>query len=262
MKRIIVHWTAGQHKASALDREHYHFLVEGDGTVIEGTFPVAANESTVDGHYAAHTKGCNAGSIGVSMCCMVGARQQPFVAGPAPMTLPQWNAMVGLVARLAVQYRIPVRPDTILSHAEVQGTLGIAQRGKWDISRLAFDAGVVGAKACGDKLRAEVAKAIAARRPMYLVEPDTEGEASPAKAKGPAPRKPDGAKPVLKHRRVWAALTGWLGGGGAASLGMFAGWDWMALIVICGFVTLWALIFIWLYRAEIREGLFSGAPRE
>ncbi|MGF7055404.1 hypothetical protein GGC47_004615 [Bosea sp. OAE752] len=45
-------------------------------------------------------------------------------------------------------------PKTVLSHAEVQGTLKIAQRGKWDIARLAFDPSAVGAKACGDTFRA------------------------------------------------------------------------------------------------------------
>ncbi|WP_248311240.1 hypothetical protein [Bosea sp. UNC402CLCol] len=45
-------------------------------------------------------------------------------------------------------------PKTVLSHAEVQGTLKIAQRGKWDIARLAFDPPVGGAKACGDMFRA------------------------------------------------------------------------------------------------------------
>ena len=32
--------------------------------------------------------------------------------------------------------------------------LGIAQAGKWDIAKLAFDLSVVGAKACGDIFRA------------------------------------------------------------------------------------------------------------
>ncbi|MEZ2409060.1 hypothetical protein AB6806_19835 [Bosea sp. RCC_152_1] len=43
----------------------------------------------------------------------------------------------------------------MLSRAEVQGTLKIVQRGKWDIARLAFDPFVGGAKACGDMFRAD-----------------------------------------------------------------------------------------------------------
>jgi hypothetical protein len=49
----------------------------------------------------------------------------------------------------------------MLSHAEVQGTLRIAQRGKWDISRLAFDYSVVGTDACGGLLRASTRSLLA-----------------------------------------------------------------------------------------------------
>ena len=30
MKRIIWHWTAGSYTCSELDKEHYHFIIEGD----------------------------------------------------------------------------------------------------------------------------------------------------------------------------------------------------------------------------------------
>ena len=36
MVRVVLHWTAGTHKASALYKEHYHVLVEGDGTIVYG----------------------------------------------------------------------------------------------------------------------------------------------------------------------------------------------------------------------------------
>ena len=32
MQRIIVHWTAGAHKASDLDKAHYHILIQGDAS--------------------------------------------------------------------------------------------------------------------------------------------------------------------------------------------------------------------------------------
>lgn len=156
MKRIICHWTAGPHKATATDKEHYHIIIQGDGTLVRGDRAIADNVSTTDGKYAAHTLNCNAGSIGVSLACMAGAVEQPFKAGTAPMTAVQWNALTQVVAELATRYDIPVGPATVLSHAEVQGTLGIQQRGKWDYTRLAFDPTVVGAAACGDKLRREV----------------------------------------------------------------------------------------------------------
>lgn len=69
------------------------------------------------------------------------------------MTREQGEALPAVLADLCRRYAIPVTPSTVLSHAEVQGTLGIKQRGKWDISRLAFDPSVMGAKACGDLIR-------------------------------------------------------------------------------------------------------------
>jgi N-acetyl-anhydromuramyl-L-alanine amidase AmpD len=158
MDRIIVHWTAGHHQASSGDREHYHILWEGDGTAVRGVPTIDKNvASGARAGYAAHTLNCNTGSIGVSMCCMASAVESPFSPGPAPMTRAQWDAMVSGVAQLCTRYGIPVTPRTVLSHAEVQGTLGIRQRQKWDVSRLAFDKSVVGATACGNLLRRQVA---------------------------------------------------------------------------------------------------------
>ena len=133
MQRIIIHWTAGSHTASAVDREHYHFLVEGDGTEVLGQWPVAANAKIVGSNYAAHTLGTNTGSIGVAVCAMAGAKERPFSAGRFPITVTQLDALAALVGRLCAQYKIPVTRTTVLTHAEVQPTLGIRQRGKWDI---------------------------------------------------------------------------------------------------------------------------------
>ncbi|MFQ6186366.1 N-acetylmuramoyl-L-alanine amidase [Sinorhizobium meliloti] len=155
MERIICHWTAGAHKASEFDRSHYHILIEADGKLIRGIPSIKLNEAPAKKGYAAHTLGANSGSIGVSLCCMGGANEAPFDPGKYPMTLVQWDAMTSVVADLCRRYSIPVTDKTVLSHAEVQNNLGIQQRGKWDFTRLAFDPSVKGAKACGDKLRAE-----------------------------------------------------------------------------------------------------------
>lgn len=156
MKRIICHWTAGTHDATAFDRSHYHILVEGDGDPVRGIPSIKLNEAPLKTGYAAHTLGCNSGSIAVSLCCMGGANEGPFNPGKWPMTREQWETMTSALADLCLFYKIPVTDTTVLSHAEVQNNLGIAQRGKWDFTRLAFDPSVVGAKACGDKMRAEV----------------------------------------------------------------------------------------------------------
>ncbi len=157
LERVICHWTAGQHRASALDRSHYHILIEADGGLVRGDCAISANGIGGTGPRASHTLNCNTGSIGVSLCCMAGAKEQPFEPGKAPMTPEQWAKLAQVVADLCRRYDIPVTPKTVLSHAEVQANLGIKQRGKWDISRLAFDPSINGAKACGDLLRASVA---------------------------------------------------------------------------------------------------------
>ena len=154
MKRIIFHWTAGTYKVSALDRQHYHFIVAGNGTVVAGVFKPEDNLAPVKGKYAAHTLNCNTGSIGVAVACMAGA--EPGKHGAYPMTQVQWTALIGLVAKLANEYNIPVTPSTILSHAEVQDTLQIKQRGKWDIAELSFAPHIKGAREVGNLMRSEV----------------------------------------------------------------------------------------------------------
>ena len=37
LKRIIIHWTAGNYKANATDKKSYHYIVEGDGVSYSDT---------------------------------------------------------------------------------------------------------------------------------------------------------------------------------------------------------------------------------
>lgn len=156
MKRIILHWTAGTYKANDTDRKAYHILIEGDGSLIKGLASIALNGSPLSAGYAAHTLNCNSNSIGVSLCCMGNAVESPFNAGAWPMTRVQFDKMIEVVKDLCAKYKIPVTPQTVLSHAEVQATLGITQRNKWDYTRLAFDEKYKGAKVIGDYIRSLV----------------------------------------------------------------------------------------------------------
>ena len=153
MKRIVMHWTAGGHKANSTDRMHYHFMVEGDGNIVTGDHPVSDNESTADGNYAAHTGRLNTGSIGVSFCAMAGAQESPFNPGAYPITEAQVEAMCDLVADLAGEYDIPITRETVLTHAEVQPTLGVAQSGKWDVTVLPGMTAPGNPVEVGDRLR-------------------------------------------------------------------------------------------------------------
>jgi hypothetical protein len=87
---------------------------------------------------------------------MAGAIENPFNAGDYPMTETQWRVLAHVVAELCGAYSIPVSRETVLSHAEVQSTLDIAQSGKWDYTKLAFDPSISGALVCGDRLREDV----------------------------------------------------------------------------------------------------------
>jgi len=142
MKRIICHWTAGSHKASELDKMHYHILIEGDGTLIRGIHSIKDNESTNDGKYAAHTLGCNTASIGLSVCCMAGADEHPFDSGNFPMTEVQWRMMAEVAADLCEFYGISISPSTVLDHGEVERNLSIKQKGKWDPMVLPWNTGL------------------------------------------------------------------------------------------------------------------------
>lgn len=157
MDRIVFHWTAGRNMANAGDRQHYHVLIEGDGTLIRGV-NIALNAHPLKAGYAAHTLNCNSGSIGVALCGMIGARERPFDPGAEPITQAQWDRLPVVMAALCAFYGIPVTPRTVLSHAEVQGTLGIRQRAKWDIARLPFDLGTIGANEIGNEMRAATAR--------------------------------------------------------------------------------------------------------
>ena len=140
MRRIILHWTCGRRTANDTDIEHYHFLVEQpDGReprVIRGEHTIDDNVSTADDDYAAHTRGCNTGSIGLALCGMLNCEKNPFKPGPHPFTHDQWHLMCRAAAQLATAYNIPITPTTVLAHGEVQEKLGIKQAGKWDPMRL------------------------------------------------------------------------------------------------------------------------------
>jgi hypothetical protein len=153
MKRIIIHWTAGAHTPSNLDKDHYHRIIDGAGWVHNGKWPISANEAPKKGQYAAHTLDCNTGSIGVAVAAMAGAQERPFHAGSHPITPAQVDALVGLIRALCKEYGIPVTRQTVLSHAEVQPTLKIKQRGKWDIAWLPGMDGPGDPVKVGDHLR-------------------------------------------------------------------------------------------------------------
>lgn len=187
MKRIIMHWTAGGYTPSKLDLSHYHFVVNGDGVVLHGALPVEANKAPLGKAYAAHTRNCNTDSIGVAIAAMAGAKDRPFSAGKAPMTQSQVNAAAALVARLCKQYNISVTRETVLTHAEVQPTLNIPQRGKWDIVWWPHLAAPIDPVAAGDIFRGKVKDSMMLKaRPAPMPQPPRKLPHNPRPVQTPA----------------------------------------------------------------------------
>ena len=142
-KRIILHWTGGGHRANSVDRRHYHYVIEGDGTVVAGEHPVAANLRTPlkDGEYAAHTGGFNAGSVGVALAGMFGARRGGD-AGPYPLTKAQIDTLITFVALLCDTWGLdPHDPAQLFTHHEawtLHRVKGVSNPTKWDITTIPF----------------------------------------------------------------------------------------------------------------------------
>lgn len=134
MNRIIWHHSGGGHNPNATDRRAYHRLTDGDGQVHAGQFAIEANAPgrLQRGAYAAHTLNLNSGAIGSVICSMVGgvwSDPRASRAFPRPV---QVDAIIRDTAQLCRQYGITPDPRFTLTHAEVELTLGVKQRNKWD----------------------------------------------------------------------------------------------------------------------------------
>jgi hypothetical protein len=159
MNRITWHHTGGGYKPNATDLRSYHRLIDGDGRVHPGVHPISANApgaSMAAGTYAAHTRGLNRGAIGVSVCSMVGGTwENPRSSRAFPRSV-QIDALVQETVALCRQYNIrPVR-EHVLSHAEVELTLGVKQRNKWDFDYQVLTVTRRNPIAIGDEIRREV----------------------------------------------------------------------------------------------------------
>src|SRR5688572_11944664 len=112
-KRIILHWTGGGAKASDFEKQHYHYLVEQTGKIVAGV-PVTQNMTNVkDGvPYAAHTKGFNSFSVGISFCGMGDAPSltdwKKGKHGTVPLTEVQLEAGCRFIGLLCRAWELPV----------------------------------------------------------------------------------------------------------------------------------------------------------
>lgn len=134
MKRIIIHWTAGGNTANSTDKEHYHYIVNSDGKIVQGKYKPEDNLNCNDGRYALHTGGGNTGSIGVSMAGMYVPNKTPVQKTKYPLTKKQCESCFKLCAELCKKYNIPITAQTVLTHYEFgKSHPNTASAGKIDI---------------------------------------------------------------------------------------------------------------------------------
>ena len=132
MNKIIIHWTGGAWFPNATDKEHYHFLIDKNGKVINGKFKVEDNENCNDGKYAVHCGGGNTGAIGVSMCGMYVPKGVNIKDTKFPLTKKQCEACFKLVAQLCKKHLINL--NNVLTHYEFgQAHPKTSSAGKIDI---------------------------------------------------------------------------------------------------------------------------------
>ena len=142
VRGVVWHWTAGANGLIELEKKAYNFLHDTKGNTYDGNATVA-EQVMYDwrrGIGASHTKSMNTGWIGLSVDAMAGAKQtNPITWGSHPITWSGIDAMLEQTANLHHEYVFPISPWTTLSHAEVQPTLGVKQRWKWDYTVLPGD---------------------------------------------------------------------------------------------------------------------------
>lgn len=175
MNRIVWHHTGGAYRPNEDDLRAYHRLIDRDGAVHLGRHGIEANapgRPLVSGRYAAHCMNLNSGSIGLSVCAMKDARWADVGRWTHPVLPGQIDALIEDTARLCLIFDIEPDRRFTLSHAEVEITLGVDQKAKWD-----FDypprggPGARDAVAIGDELRQELRRAISALAQRGVVEP-------------------------------------------------------------------------------------------
>lgn len=110
IKCIYLHWTAGHYHQAYDD---YHFNIAADGTVYKTCIDLR--------QFKEHTWRRNSRSIGIALCCGVGAQilsGTKITFGPEPPTVQQIERMAEVVAYLCEGLDLPINYSTVMTHAE------------------------------------------------------------------------------------------------------------------------------------------------
>ena len=151
---IVWHWSGGAYGVNDVEEDSYNGLVDHQGNRIDGEWrPEAQANYQYPHHGASHTWRANTGRAGMCADAMAGARERPLHWGKYPLTQPQIDEMCLWSAEWCLEFDVPVSKWSTLGHAEVQPTLGIRQRNKWDFMVLPGMTSVDDPVKVGDTLR-------------------------------------------------------------------------------------------------------------
>lgn len=104
---IILHWTAGHYGQYWPEDYHIHIDEEGEIYVSEDDLS----------EVLAHTWHLNRGTVGVTLCCAVGATTNDL--GDEPPTEAQIETMAQVIAVLCSNLWLTIRSDIVMTHGEV-----------------------------------------------------------------------------------------------------------------------------------------------
>lgn len=155
LHRVQWHWSASKYAVTAFDLKHYNVVHDFEGNTYDGGARPEhqANYDWRRGVGVSHTKNANTGAIGECVVAMHGATGWPLNQGDFPLTWEGIDAMLRSSIDHHHNFDIPITPYSMLSHAEVEPTLGIAQSGKWDYMTLPDGTKIMDPVECGDFLR-------------------------------------------------------------------------------------------------------------
>ena len=103
--KIIMHWTAGWWEQTF---EEYHINITGDGRILMPSWDLTEKRD--------HTWLLNTGTVGIALCCAVGANSNDL--GENPPTEKQIEVLAKVVAILCRKMEISLTADNVLTHGE------------------------------------------------------------------------------------------------------------------------------------------------
>lgn len=135
LSKIVLHWSAGTNEASTTDYQHYHYIITGEGLVIQGQYAPEDNINCNDNKYARHCGGGNTGAIGVAFCGCYVPNGVNVKDTKYPLTRVQLERGFKLCAELCKKYNIPIDKTHVFTHYEFgQANPKTSSAGKIDIT--------------------------------------------------------------------------------------------------------------------------------